>query len=387
MIKTEERINLDALAYNLIRLYNIKQEIENTTKDFFENISIKNKLKLDVTIFYKNVQNHKITLEKIFYKFISKFLKMKLDSKGNIIVGATAILIVGLILICIFVVTSINYIGNENIDSQSNDNFKYIIDDYSRNIEILGRESIAETTDKVFNGLPVHDSPNEIKNKLNKHLEEKNKEYEKKYNIKISSKVLSVENTNSPWKILFKVHLKVEKDNERFNGIIQKNSTIEGLRDPLPIVKLTVLSGILTYDNTYHYTTALSAYMLLHNLESPESYIEATAPLIIKKCPYDPYVHHGDPGVLKDCLDKGYFHESADGSCYLCRLEGKGKCPHYGFEVFIQTHTPLKNESISCSDHVVFSDHYTGSKIDPDDWNSLILDNSHRKKYGLIDDG
>ncbi len=33
MIKTEERINLDTLAYNLIRLYNIKQEIENTTKD------------------------------------------------------------------------------------------------------------------------------------------------------------------------------------------------------------------------------------------------------------------------------------------------------------------------------------------------------------------
>ena len=33
MIKTEERINLDTLAYNIIRLYNIKQEIENTTKD------------------------------------------------------------------------------------------------------------------------------------------------------------------------------------------------------------------------------------------------------------------------------------------------------------------------------------------------------------------
>ena len=33
MIKTEERIILDALTYNLIRLYNIKQEIENTTKD------------------------------------------------------------------------------------------------------------------------------------------------------------------------------------------------------------------------------------------------------------------------------------------------------------------------------------------------------------------
>jgi hypothetical protein len=85
----------------------------------------------------------------------------------------------------------------------------------------------------------------------------------------------------------------------------------------------------------------------------------------------------------------GDTHESADGSCYLCRLEGKGKCPHYGMEVFIQTHTPLINDSISCSDHVVFHDHYTGQKIDKTNINSLILDSSHRKKYGLSgeDDG
>lgn len=54
MTRTEERINLDALAYNLIRLYNLKQEIKNTTEDledFCESTSIKNQLKLDVTIF------------------------------------------------------------------------------------------------------------------------------------------------------------------------------------------------------------------------------------------------------------------------------------------------------------------------------------------------
>ena len=312
---------------------------------------------------------------------------MKIDSKGNIIVGTTAILIITLLFICIFVVASINYIQNENTDSQSNDNFRYIVEDYTQNLEMLEREAIDGATQKVFNGLPVINSENQIKKNLNKILDERNEEYENKYDVKINSETLSVENTDSPWKLLFKVKLNIEKGDEKFSKIIEKNASVEGLRDPLPIAKLTVLSGILTYDNQIHYKTALSAYMLLHHLDSPESYIEATAPLYIKKCPYDPYIHHGDYGVLDDCLKNGYFHESADGSCYLCRLEGKGKCPHYGFEVFIQTHTPLKNESLSCSDHVVFADHYNGAKIDPDDWNSLILDSSHRKKYGLIDDG
>lgn len=310
----------------------------------------------------------------------------KLDSKGNIIVGTTAILIVALLILCIFVVTTINYIQNSNIDSETNDNFKYIIDDYSNNLEVLGRDAIAEATQKVYNGLPVRDSEDQIKKNLNKILESKNEEFKEKYDMDITSEAISIEPTDSPWKVLFKVKVEGSKDNEHFSQIVERNASIEELRDPLPIAKLTIASGIMAYDDKIHYKTALSAYMLLHNFKSPESYIEATAPLTMKKCPYDPYVHHGDPGVLKDCLDTGYFHESADGSCYLCRLEGKGKCPHYGMEVFIQTHTPLGNESLSCSDHVVFADHYNGEKIDPDDWDSLILDSSHRKKYGLVGD-
>lgn len=309
---------------------------------------------------------------------------MKIDSKGNIIVGSVAILIISLLLIAIFIITSINYIENENIELKSNNNLKYIIDDYSRNIEVLGRDAIADATQKVYNGLPVFNSENQIKKNLNKKLEEKNKDYEDKYGVKISSEVLSVENTDSPWKILFKVKVNANKGNANYSNVVERNASVEGLRDPLPIAKLTIASGILTYDNKIHYKNAIAGYMVIHNFKSPESYIEATAPLYIKKCPYDPYVHHGDPGVLKDCLKQGYFHESADGSCYLCRLEGKGKCPHYGFEVFIQTHTYKTNESLSCSDHVVFSDHYYGEKINASDPNSLILDSSHRKKYGLI---
>ena len=54
MTRTEERFYLDALAYNLIRLYNITHEIKNTKEDlenFCERESIIHQLKLDVTIF------------------------------------------------------------------------------------------------------------------------------------------------------------------------------------------------------------------------------------------------------------------------------------------------------------------------------------------------
>ena len=309
---------------------------------------------------------------------------MKIDNKGNILVGAMAILIVSLLIIAIIVFTSMNYINTENIDSKANDNFKYIVDDYSTNLEVLSRESLADVTEHVYNTFRVFNSKKEITKILDEKLDEKNKEYEKKYDVKITSKVISVENTDSPWNILFKVKLHVEKDGDSYNRIIQKNTSIEGLRDPLPFAKFSRVSGILFYDDEIHYNKVLAGYMYFHHYDSPWSYLFATSPLYIKKCPYDPYIHHGDEGVLKDCLSNGYFHESADGSCFLCRLEGKGTCPHYGLEVFIQTHTPLRNESLSCSDHVVYHDHYNGRKIDENDFDSLILDDSHRKKYGLI---
>lgn len=313
---------------------------------------------------------------------------MKIDSKGNLILGTTVILITTLLLMAIFVFTTINYIENQNIDSNENDNFKYIVDDYSNNLEILGRQSIDDACGKVYKTFKLFNSEDQIKKNLNKKLDKKNKEFEEKYGVKISSNVLSVEPTESPWKVLFKVKLDIKKDSNKYYNIIEKNVSIEGLRDPLPIAKLTVASGIYIEGDKLNYFNALTRYLKLRNLDSPFSYAFATTPLTIKKCPYDPYIHHGDPGVLKDCLKHGYFHESRDGSCYLCRLEGKGTCPHYGLEVFIQTHTPLTNDSISCSDHVIFHDHYKGQKIDKTDVNSLILDSSHRKKYGLDrDDG
>ena len=54
MTKTEERLNLDALAYNIKRLYNLIQGEQNNKEDivdFCESISTTHQLKLDVDIY------------------------------------------------------------------------------------------------------------------------------------------------------------------------------------------------------------------------------------------------------------------------------------------------------------------------------------------------
>ena len=316
-------------------------------------------------------------------------MNSKLDNRGNIITGTTLILVVSIILMVIFVVNSLNYMEKGNIDSVSSDNFKYVIKDYNKNLEQLGRDSIAEETDKLYHAHIIHDSRDDIKKILNKKLKEVNKDYKKKYGIDIRSEVLSVDSTDSPWKVMFKVRVKADKDNEQFNGVLESNSSIEGLNDPLPYAKLPKIYYNLNHEgNKIWYFQALAQYLRSHNVDNYNAYMLAYAPLTIKKCPYDPYVHHGDGDTLSDCLSNGYFHESSDGSCYLCRLEGKGVCPHYGMETFIRTTTGnTTNETVSCVDHVVFHDRYPGKKLNELDPTSLILDDSHKKKYGLDKNG
>ena len=54
MIKTEEKLNLDAVAYNIIRLFNLIQGEQNNKEDiidFCESMSATHQLKLDVIIY------------------------------------------------------------------------------------------------------------------------------------------------------------------------------------------------------------------------------------------------------------------------------------------------------------------------------------------------
>lgn len=309
---------------------------------------------------------------------------LKIDSKGNIITGTTVILIASLILILIFVLTSIYTLENENTDSIANDNLKYIVNDYNRNLEVLSHDSIAEVTEEVYHGKHIFNSEREIKKVLNKKLDDKNKEYEKKYGVSISSDVISIKNTDDPINLEVTTHLTLSKNKDKFSGNLKSITSVEGLKDPLPYAILTPYSGIWHDDKKIHYGATLTAYLTAHGIDKPEGYLGATSPLTIKKCPYDPYIHHGDGNTLQNCLKNGYFHESADGSCYLCRLEGKWICPHYGFEVFIVPHCVGVEYSVSGSDHVVFHDRYPGHKINPENPTELFLDVAHRTKYGVL---
>ena len=98
--------------------------------------------------------------------------------------------------------------------------------------------------------------------------------------------------------------------------------------------------------------------------------------------------------TLKNCIDNGYYHESNDGACLLCRLEGYATCNHYGFETFIvpsSTHNQQIFRAPSSIDHVIFgkdnNDRYPGEAVeynsDDNVFDILYLDNGHRAKYGF----
>ena len=111
----------------------------------------------------------------------------RIDNRGNIITGTTLILVASLILMVIFIMNSINYMESENINSISSDNFKYIIKDYNNNLAQLGRDSLAEETEKVYFSHIVHDSREDVKKILDKKLKVVNEEYRQKYGIDIRS--------------------------------------------------------------------------------------------------------------------------------------------------------------------------------------------------------
>ena len=321
------------------------------------------------------------------------------DENANFSLIISSLLLISFLILSIIVLnTAINQ-SNENQEIISPNQYQYIMNDYIRNIPILEREALEELSEEVIkNKRPCLDSKSDLKELVDEKLSQKNQEYFDNFNIQINSSLIAIENTSNPFSYKFKTYISSSKGDYSFENIVSSDVDCIGLKDPVPLLYCKDY-GIAYNDGSYNYGESLSEFLKRHDVGNYSYYINASSPFIVKKCPYDPYKHHGDDNgkIMKNCRDNGYYHESRDGACYLCRLEGKSGCGHYGFETFINPQKTNETGLISAcgSDHVIFSnDIYPGVEVIYNSENDggnvineiLYLDpNGHKVKYGMSD--
>ena len=322
---------------------------------------------------------------------IKKFFN---DEKGNFLIIITSLILIGFLILSIIILNSAISQENENNEIVSSNSYQYVLDDYIRNLPLIQHEALEELSEELIeNKRPCLDSKRDLKEIIDGKLNEKNQEYYDNYHIQINSSLIAIENTSNPFSYKFKTHIFSVKGDYSFERIVSSDVDCIGLKDPVPILYLKDYHGLSYNESSYNYGNSLSEFLRANGVENHSFYIDANSPLIIRKCPYDPYKHHGDDNgkLMKNCRDNGYYHESRDGACYLCRLEGKSGCEHYGFETFINPQKTNETGRVSAcgSDHVIFSDDiYPGVEVIYNSENGLneilYLDpHGHKVKYGM----
>ena len=347
----------------------------------------------------KNKKNKK---NKKYGKFINASIKNNFldDEDGNFSIIITSLILIGFLLLSIIILNTAINEEDENNEIIASNNYQYILNDYIRNLPLIEHEALEELSEEVIkNKRPCLDSKRDLKEIIDEKLRVKNQEYYENYNIQINSSLIAIENTPNPFSYKFKTYISCSKGDYSFERIISSDVDCIGLKDPVPLLNLKAYHGLSYNESSYNYGNSLSEFLRANGVENYSFYIDANSPLIIRKCPYDPYKHHGDDNgkIMKNCRDNGYYHESRDGACYLCRLEGKSGCEHYGFETFINPQKTNETGRVSAcgSDHVIFSDDiypgveviYNNETIGPGEncaYEILYLDpHGHKVKYGM----
>lgn len=326
------------------------------------------------------------------------------DEVGNFSIIISALILIGFLILSFVVLNTVIEERGENRELISSNQYQYIMNDYIRNIPIIEREALEELSEEVINNKrPCLDSKSDLKEIIDEKLETKNKEYWDNYNIQINSSLMAIENTTDPFSYKFKTYISSVKGDYSYENIMADEVDCINLKDPVPLLFCKNYHGLTYNESSYNYGNSLSEFLKGKGMENHSCYINASSPFIIRKCPFDPYKHHGDDNgkIMKNCRDNGYYHESRDGACYLCRLEGRSGCEHYGFETFVNPQKTNETGLVSAcgSDHVIFSDDiYPGVEViynnesHGSDLNGeslheiLYLDpNGHKVKYGMGD--
>lgn len=176
-------------------------------------------------------------LKKHHEKKIKLLKKGCKDSKGNIsIVAAAMILISFLILSIIILNVSLDEI-HSNEEAISSNQYEYILKDYRRNLPLLEREALEELSEEVIKKkTPCTNSKDDLKKIIDEKLKAENDEYYKDYGIRIESHVSSIENSSNPFAVKIKTYISSVKGDLSYRNILEDDISVEGLRDPVPIL-------------------------------------------------------------------------------------------------------------------------------------------------------
>ncbi|MBU4607994.1 MAG: hypothetical protein KUA33_01845 [Methanobacterium sp.] len=314
-----------------------------------------------------------------------------MDQEGYIISGMSLLLMVPAMVLSICLLTTFNMGSDITEQAIQSDNIYYASQDLQRNIPLLALEVLNETGEEVKNdNLALENSSMYIKNKLQSRTNKFTSDYELRSDLEIKCTIDSVQPFKDPWYIEVNSTLFLSQKEFYHEEKVSNQVPITQLVDPLPFIKCGFYGDLKCSENRIFYGILLSEYLQDKGVANASYYTNASAPLLIQKCPYESYIIHGDENTRDSCINNGFYHYSDDGACYLCRLEGKAVCIHPGVEVFILI--PSLNESIpltasSSIDHVIFSEdiypgEYMALKFLGVEY-GLFLDNAHRSKYGI----
>lgn len=342
--------------------------------------------------------------------YILKSNTILMDNRGYVMSGMSFLLVLPAILLFAVFLDMANEGIGENSRVIGSGSVLNTARDLEADIMVAGKEVLKNEADNVMNsGTPLSDSRAAIKTDLQTKMDQKIQDYEDNSKMDVDCNISSVGNSEDPFAVQINSTIYVGKGNITHWEYISQDIPITDSRypisNPLPFIKCKDHGGVQVANNKIAFGSSLANYLDSRGVENAFAYVNSTTALTIKKCPYDPYKMHGaNNNTLKNCIDNGYFHESADGPCFLCRLEGKGTCPHYGMETFIVP-CSSSNNSVNSSnssenftynapssiDHVIFDDIYNGTYQGEkmiyysDGFKLLIiyLENAHRQKYGF----
>ena len=217
------------------------------------------------------------------------------DEKGNFTIIMTSLILIGFLLLSMIVLNSAINERCENKEMISSNNFQYIVNDYIRNIPLIEHEALEELSEEVMkNKRPCLDSKRDLKEIIDEKLSVKNQEYYDNYNIQINSSLIAIENTTNPFSYKFKTHVFCMKGDYSFERIVSSDVDCINLKDPVPLLYLKDHYGLSYNDSSYSYGNSLSEFLRKKDVGNCSYYINANSPLSIRRCPYDPYKHHGD---------------------------------------------------------------------------------------------